>query len=544
MQTARTVLEQKIWERRQTLQEFTEWAETFAREHDEPGTLSVRHLQRLVAGQTPSGKPVGRPRPATMRLLEAIFGVGIDVLLAPPESDTAHEDAYTSWQPFLNIGAARTGAPRERSPAVQTPDARVDMAQSFAWLDARSGWTPETTRRKVTSRLASLTADEVLDRPARRRKVGRSEIARAVADYYGTAETGHHFYDAICGDSEIRTSVLTCDRWLDLGCQLGSGNDKVALRTDTSVAQHVVTSDRAIDRLAEATAQGIRMANMPLYRLLNLEAGPGAISAEVGTVPFIEYAVSMDLLENELIDALAADEPDQLPLRDHYLPNLYSALSLSGRLCAGGVLALCAIARPPDPYRGERDFAIVVQQRSSHVLNAAQRLSVIPKGFHQPMTDLHADAQLTSTLLREMEEELFGRTDVDNTVEGTCAAVPLHPGRMSEPMRWLMADPSRVRMECTGFGLNLVSGNYEFACLLVIEDDEFWTRYGGEIEANWEASGLCLYSSLDQQLVGELVTDESWSNEGIFAFLQGIRRLRESSDERAKLPIIQIDHGG
>lgn len=535
MQVARTVLEQKIRERQQTLQEFTEWAETFARERNEPGTLSVRHLQRLVAGETPSGQPVGRPRPATARLLEAIFGVSIDVLLAPPGANTERVR-----QPVLGIGVAPTSAPRETTPAIQTPDARVDMAQSFAWLDDRSGWSHDTTRRKVTSRLASLTAEEVLDRPARRRKVGRSEVARAVADHYGAEKAGHHFYNVACEDSEIRTSVLTCESWLNLGCQLGIGNDRVALRTARPVAQDVVASDRAIDRLAEATAQGIRIANMPLYRLLNLEVRPGAISAEVGTVPFIEYAVSMDLLENELIDALAAGTPGQLPLRDHYLPDLDSALDLSGRLCAGGVLALCAIARPPDPYRGERDFAIVVQQRSSHVLNAAQRLSVIPKGFHQPMTDLHADAQLTSTLLREMEEELFGRTDVDNTVEGVCAAAPLHPGRMSEPMRWLMTDPSRVRMECTGFGLNLVSGNYEFACLLVIEDDEFWIRYGGEIETNWEASGLRLYSSLDYQLVDELMTDESWSNEGIFAFLQGIRRLRESSEVRAKLPFIQV----
>ncbi|WP_199740222.1 transcriptional regulator [Saccharopolyspora rhizosphaerae] len=543
MQTARTVLEQKIRERRQTLQEFTVWAEAFARDRGEPATLSVRHLQRLVAGQTPSGKPVGRPRPATSRLLEAIFGVGIDVLLASPGSDTDHKDAYTPWQPFLNIGAASTSIPQDKAPAVQTSSARVDMAQSFAWLDARSGWNSETTRRMVTSRLASLAADEVLDRPARRRKVGRSQIARAVADYYGAAELGHHFYSVTCGDTEIRTSVLTCDQWLNLGCQLGMGNDRVALRSDASVVQEVVASDRAIDRLAEATAQGIRMANMPLYRLLDLKVRPGTISAEVGTVPFIEYAVSMDLLENELIDALAAGTPDQLPLRDHYLPNLDSALNLSGRLCAGGVLALCAIARPPDLYRGERDYAIVVQQRSSHVLNAAQRLSVIPKGFHQPMTDLHADAQLTSTLLREMEEELFGRTDVDNTVEGTCAAAPLHPGRMSEPMRWLTANPSRVRMECTGFGLNLVSGNYEFACLLVIEDDEFWARYGGEIEANWEASELRLYSSRDHQLVGDLVGDESWSNEGVFAFSQAIRQLHESSDERSRLPVLRLNHG-
>jgi hypothetical protein len=35
-------------------------------------------------------------------------------------------------------------------------------------------------------------------------------------------------------------------------------------------------------------------------------------------------------------------------------------------------------------------------------------------------------------------------------------------------------------MERTGFGLNLVSGNFEFASLIVI-DDEWWDRLGGQI---------------------------------------------------------------
>jgi hypothetical protein len=41
-------------------------------------------------------------------------------------------------------------------------------------------------------------------------------------------------------------------------------------------------------------------------------------------------------------------------------------------------------------------------------------------------------------------------------------------------MRWLLGNPGASRMECTGFGLNLVSGNFEFACLIVIDSDEFW----------------------------------------------------------------------
>ncbi|MGH2360752.1 MAG: hypothetical protein ACRDGM_09470, partial [bacterium] len=64
-QSARTVLALRIRERRQTFEEFAEYAATFAREHDERGTLSVRHLQRLAAGTRPDGTPPGPLRPAT-----------------------------------------------------------------------------------------------------------------------------------------------------------------------------------------------------------------------------------------------------------------------------------------------------------------------------------------------------------------------------------------------------------------------------------------------------------------------------------------------
>lgn len=85
--SVRTVLEQKIRERRLSLREFVEYVETFAREHNEPGTLSFRHLQRFVAGRQPDGAPLGPPRPATARLLERIFEMSIDDLLAPPTTD-------------------------------------------------------------------------------------------------------------------------------------------------------------------------------------------------------------------------------------------------------------------------------------------------------------------------------------------------------------------------------------------------------------------------------------------------------------------------
>ncbi|MGH3806009.1 MAG: hypothetical protein ACRDRU_05095 [Pseudonocardiaceae bacterium] len=65
----RTLLEHRIRQRCMTHEEFAQHAEAFARDNHEPGTLSLRHLQRLVSGQA-----LGPPRPATVRLLERIFG--------------------------------------------------------------------------------------------------------------------------------------------------------------------------------------------------------------------------------------------------------------------------------------------------------------------------------------------------------------------------------------------------------------------------------------------------------------------------------------
>ena len=106
-------------------------------------------------------------------------------------------------------------------------------------------------------------------------------------------------------------------------------------------------------------------------------------------------------------------------------------------------------------------------------------------------------------------------------------------------MRWLVEQPGRLRMECTGFGLNLVSGNYEFASLIVVDDEEFWARYGGVVEANWESATLRQYSTTDAELVTELLGDVAWSNEGLFAMTQGLRRLAEIGGERVKLPEIE-----
>ena len=183
----------------------------------------------------------------------------------------------------------------------------------------------------------------------------------------------------------------------------------------------------AVRRLAESVATGGRVVDAPLYRLAAIDIGTQLVGS-VGIARFMEYALTYDLLEGELIDAIATQtpvKPGQLPLRDEYLPSLSNVIDTANRLCAGGVLALCAIARPKSRASGgAADYLLLVQERSGRVLNAARRLAVIPKSFHEPMVDFRDDAAFFMTLEREMEEELFGRDEVDSASVPSATPIP------------------------------------------------------------------------------------------------------------------------
>ncbi|MEU5695450.1 transcriptional regulator [Actinosynnema sp. NPDC020468] len=475
-------------------------------------------------------KPDLKPRPEVQQLL--------DTALA--RADRAARTRFTAQTTPLRLpeGAA-TDAELRLS-------ADPNIVAALDWLDDHAHWEPGTARREVAARLVDLDVRALQDRGVRRSRVNQQDIAQALAAYYGTPHRGHGRYTAKFGaTTEASTTVITHPDWLDLACPLIPTHDQLRLSGVTSTDDLTMdgeTAGRAAQRLAESLALGNRMVNMPLFRLLDVDVRRHSLSGTVGVTNFVGYVVTMDLLEGELVDALTTGNPTTpgaLPLRDTYLPDLPSILDVADRLCAGGALALTAIARPADPFRSGPDYLLLIQERSGHVINAARRLAVIPKGFHQPLTDFRADAQIGATLRREMEEELFGRDDIDNTVGEQRHADPMHPSRLSDPMRWLAEEPGRLRMECTGFGLNAVSGNYEFAGLIVIEDEEFWTRHGGQVQANWESATLRQYSSQDPELLARLASDVAWSNEGLFALLQGLRRLRELGGDRVNLPTIE-----
>jgi hypothetical protein len=480
-------------------------------------------------------KPSLRPRPEMQQVLDTALDQA-SLAIKERFSVLAAPARHTETKPPDNGGTADAERRLSTDPSI---------GSALDRLDQYSDWEPGTARRQVAVRLARLDVRDLQDRANRQRRIAQGRMAEALGDYYHDETSGHGRYGARYDQgSAIVTSVLTHPGWLDLGRPLTEVSDRLTLANiaDSDLSLDKQAANEAARRLAETLAMGTRLVDMPLYRLLDIDISQGVITGSMAVTQFARYALTMDLLEAELVDALCASippRPGSLPLRDRYLPNLASVLDVAGRLCAGGMGALCAIARPSSPYRGPADYVLLVQERSGDVINAAHRLAVIPKGFHQPMTDFRADARLGATLLREMEEELFGREDIDNTLIKPYPADPMHPTRLSEPMQWLMDSPGRLRMECTGFGLNLVSGNFEFAALLVIDAEDFWSRYGGQIEANWESMSLRQYSSLDSESLAELVHDPTWSNEGLFALLQGLRRLEQIGGSRVNVPAIE-----
>jgi hypothetical protein len=327
---------------------------------------------------------------------------------------------------------------------------------------------------------------------------------------------------------------------MPIGADLPSSDVSFQLVTDDPVPPPAPTPllmAAAHDRVAECLTGRTRFADQSTYRLTEVNDRDGGLLIKFGLSTFARYALTWDLLEAEAYSAIAQGR-QALPLRDQLLPDMDGVFKPAGRECVGGTLALTAFARPRTRDR-EADHLLLVQQRSGRVINGAGRLSVIPKCFHQPTNEARAEVGVDTTLIRELEEELFGREEVDSSQGAFSVADLLHPSRLTEPMRWLL-EGDRLGLHLTGFAFNLVAGSFEFPALVAIQDEEFWARFGGSVEANWESAGLTRYSSLDREGLENLMHDPRWSDEGLVALALGLKRLVALDPERVRLPDFEI----
>lgn len=477
---------------------------TVAKWNKQPGLVQTLELQRALDTVLSQSSPEERARFAHMRQAEPV------------------------------------AAPRAMP--IITPSVR----DSLRWLESVLNWPEDEAWKRVVSIVGELNEETFQSRRYHRGGVTRSAVANSLRAYYALRpDSQHGFYSASMNGESLSTSILTEPGWLNLrhllspaapNLRLSPRAPRAAIPIDESASQAALT------RLAETLTFGTRLANAPTYRLTNADVAHTHLSGDLGVIDFIEYALTLDLLENELLDAIGTGQaaPSELPLRQRYLPDSSALTDLGNRVCVGGPVTLTAIARN---RHGRHDYVLLTQERSGNVLNAARRLAVIPKAFHQPMIDVDEDANLAMTIEREMEEELFGRPEVDLDGNAQRLADPMRHDRLSEPMRWLAErrTDSTWHIECTGFGINAVSGNFEFPCLLVIDDEQWWDLYSGHIEANWEVEGLRRYSTLSTGMLESLIADPSWSNEGLFSFIEGLRRLAELDSERVALPNIEVE---
>jgi hypothetical protein len=240
----------------------------------------------------------------------------------------------SEMQQLLDTALAQSAPPvQERFAALVSPESPSDrlsadpnITSALDWLDHHAGWQPGTSREEVASRRDRIDVAALKHRSATRARVNQRQIAQALAEYYGMPSG---LYRAGNG---VTTSILTQPDWLDLDCPLIASHDRLTLTAGThdTVTLDTEAAGHAGQRLAEILALGVRMIDMPLYQLTGIDIHRGTIGGSLAVTRFVRYALTMDLLEGELLDAVAAGT-NAFPLRDRYLPDLRSILDVSSR---------------------------------------------------------------------------------------------------------------------------------------------------------------------------------------------------------------------
>ena len=439
----------------------------------------------------------------------------------------------------------------------QRPQRELRTIAFVAWLADTAQRDFAEIYQAVADRANQLESRPTASRYSKshaRARVSRQQLVDAVADYYDLPANGCDLYTAEVAGKPITLSIATKPEWIGLGIDLRADRETASLGslippvTPPTTPLDDAAVKAGVARLADAEVHDKVLVNNPMYRLLDMNVGPDGLHPTFGLAYFADYALRNGLMEVELVDAITqagttdANGASSTPVRDALLPSAAAALDLSTYFCTGGPVGLVAIARPA---RNDKpaDYVLLVQVRGNQVMDIPGKLSTIPKGWHQPLSEASSEAKLSTTLLREFEEELLGREDLEQMSEESRRAVdPLHQERHAEPMRPLLGTPDHLRLTCNGFGINLLSGTFEVPCLITIDDEHWWDQWGHLIAGNWETMSVNTYSSMDTHGLAALIHDPRWSNEGLFALIEGLRHLA-SHDQTGRVapPKIALD---
>lgn len=277
-----------------------------------------------------------------------------------------------------------------------------------------------------------------------------------------------------------------------------------------------------------------------IYRLVELDLGSNQMKARFATDSFLHYRFTDGLLLDEFVNRLldkdlnieeiVINSAQLLPQRHRILPDGCSLVDFPARMCVGGPIVVFAMARP----KPDNDYVIPIQRRSKAVTDSQEMLSVIPQAYHQHMVDEKKEINLSSSVFREIFEELFEGEEAEKKPRRLKHDWYMHE---SEPMNWLLKHRDAYTLQIICAGINLHVGSYEFGVLCAIHDPAFWTKYGSKIKANYEANpGIEGVSSLEISRLRNLFRSPEWASEGLFAFVECMKRLEALDPKKVRLP--------
>ena len=242
-------------------------------------TLSLRQLDRWFAGQLTK-----RPRPSGCRVMEAEFGHSVDILLA-----------RESEAPSLASAAAASTR-------------KLQTTEFVAWIADHSGWAFTDVYTAVANAADRRAAQSFAARAAAEHagaSRGRAELAAAVRSYYGGSQG---FCTTSIGGTTLSLSMLIEPTRLDLQIPLDRDHQQFRLeRSPTVVSSTRPTSlgaEAAIERLGSVEAGDTIVLDNPIYQLLSLDPSAHHLRGRLALSTFAAYALTCDLLEGELFDAL------------------------------------------------------------------------------------------------------------------------------------------------------------------------------------------------------------------------------------------------
>jgi len=369
-------------------------------------------------------------------------------------------------------------------------------------------------------------------------------LKETVVEYYPTSELkqeGLNQYSFSVGNTRVNTAIATKPEWTGLNIPL-DGKHMVSHLVHNDGPIIDVPEELVLQLLSSVVDRKVRLWENPIYRLLNVDFQQDRINASfVEEDSFIRHRFSYGLVIEELNNALykkkcsiksvLSDADRFLPLRKTVLPDAASLINFSQRICVGGIAMVFAISRPEPDH----DFVFPIQQRSKTVADGPGMYTIVPRGHHQSMRDAAKEVAPSVSAYREIFEELFRGKEV----EKDCTRLQHDWFCSEEPaMKWFYDNPESFDLECTCFGIDMVSGNYQFGMLLVIHKESIYKQCASKMDENWESAkgNTKFVSSKDQVWLAKLIKKPNWTGEGLITLIEGLKRLSAMDPQRVKMP--------